>query len=63
MVNQVNASPYRRVTSRKRPTKQQIRDLIERALWPSIAVLLAALALIAAAMSPGTEPTGILIGP
>jgi hypothetical protein len=65
MVNLVNASPNRRATSKKRPTNQFIRDLSERGLWPIIALLLIALALVTLAMFPGTEPNGseILIGP
>jgi hypothetical protein len=65
MVNLVNASPNQRATSKKRPPHQFIRDLSERGLWPIIALLLVALALIALATFPGTEPTGseMLIGP
>jgi hypothetical protein len=65
MVNLVNASPNQRTTGKKRPPHQFIRDLSERGLWPIIALLLVALALITLAMFPGTESTGseILIGP
>ena len=65
MVNLVNASPDRRATDKKRPPHQFIRDLSERGLWPIIALLLVALALVALAMFPGIEPTGgeILTGP
>jgi hypothetical protein len=65
MVNLVNASPNQRTTNRKHPPHQINGEPSERGLWPIIALLLVALALIALAMFPGTEPTGseILIGP
>ena len=65
MVNPVNASSNQRVTGKKRPANGWIHDLSEHGLWPIIALLLVALALITLAMFPGAEPTGseILIGP
>jgi hypothetical protein len=69
MVNLVNASrdqrPKSNAINKKRTTSRWIRDLIAHGLWPIIALLLVALALIALATFPGIEPTGseILIGP
>jgi hypothetical protein len=65
MVSLAKWLPNQRAISNNRPTNQLIRVFTKMSLWPIIALLLTALALVVQLVFLRTEPTGteMFMGP